>query len=151
MAAKFITEPKADEAIDNGVAQLNVLLEAGRAPGFAIFVNNFPGHGGGPPAHHHNAYDEAFYVLAGEMEFRVDGETSRVPAGSMAFVPRAPPTRSAIPPPSRPDARRGNTGGHGLDRAHARRGPEPRRDASIVRRARLPGRRPAPWLNGHRP
>lgn len=88
MAAKFITEPKADEAIDNGVAQLNVLLEAGRAPGFAIFVNNFPGHGGGPPAHHHNAYDEAFYVLAGEMEFRVDGETSRVPAGSMAFVPR---------------------------------------------------------------
>ena len=27
-------------------------------------------------------------MLAGEMEFRVDGETSRVPAGSMAFVPR---------------------------------------------------------------
>ena len=61
---------------------------SGRAPGFAIFVNNFPGHGGGPPAHHHNAYDEAFYVLGGEMEFRVDGETSRVPTGSMAFVPR---------------------------------------------------------------
>ncbi|MGB5755323.1 MAG: cupin domain-containing protein [Acidimicrobiales bacterium] len=86
--ASFVTSPRAGEAIDNGVALLDMLLEPGCAPGFAMFVNHFPPMGGGPPAHHHNSYDEAFYVLAGEMEFCVDGETARVPAGSMAFVPR---------------------------------------------------------------
>lgn len=86
--ASFVISPRAGEAIDNGVALLDVLLEPGRAPGFAVFVNHFPPMGGGPPAHHHNSYDEAFYVLSGEMEFRVGGETARVPAGSMAYVPR---------------------------------------------------------------
>ena len=85
MTAPFVIEP--NEAVDNGIAQLNMLLEPGRAEGFAMFINNFPGLGGGPPAHHHNTYDEAFYVLSGEMEFCVDGHTARVPAGSMAWVP----------------------------------------------------------------
>ena len=88
MAAPFVIEPNRDEAVDNGIAELTMLLEPGRAEGFAIFVNNFPGLGGGPPAHHHNSYDEAFYVLTGEMEFCVDGDTARVAAGSMAWVPR---------------------------------------------------------------
>lgn len=88
MVAQFVIEPKADEAVDNGITRMNLLLGPGRAPGFAVFVSNFPGLGGGPPAHHHNSYDEAFYVLGGEMEFRVNGETARVSAGSMAFVPR---------------------------------------------------------------
>lgn len=89
MDAPFLITPSVEGGgIDNGIAQLDVLLEAGRAPGFAIFVNDFPGLGDGPPAHHHDAYDEAFYVLAGEMEFCVDGTTARVPAGSMAFVAR---------------------------------------------------------------
>jgi mannose-6-phosphate isomerase-like protein (cupin superfamily) len=88
MAAPFVIEPKIDEAIDNGIIHMNMLVEPGQAEGFAIFVSHFPPLGGGPPAHHHNTYDEAFYVLSGEMEFRVDGETARVPAGSMAWVPR---------------------------------------------------------------
>ena len=86
MTAPFVIEPNG--AVDNGIAQLNMLLEPGRAEGFAIFINNFPGLGGGPLAHHHNTYDEAFYVLSGEMEFCVDGHTARVPAGSMAWVPQ---------------------------------------------------------------
>jgi quercetin dioxygenase-like cupin family protein len=88
MAAPFLIEPTADNAVDNGIARLNLLLEPGRAQGFAIFVNNFPPFGGGPPSHHHNSYDEAFYVLSGEMEFCVDSVTARVPVGSMAWVPR---------------------------------------------------------------
>ena len=67
---------------------MNVLVEPGSAHGFAIFVSTFPPLGGGPPSHHHDSYDEAFNVLSGEMEFRVDGQTARVPAGSMAWVPR---------------------------------------------------------------
>ncbi len=86
--ASFVISPQAGAGIDNGVALLDVFLGPGRASGFAVFVNHFPPMGGGPPAHHHNSYDEAFYVLSGEMEFCVDGETARVPAGSMAYVPR---------------------------------------------------------------
>lgn len=67
-----------------GVLQVPVVRSG---PRVAMFVNNFPGLGGGPPAHH-DTYDEAFYVLTGEMEFCVDGHTARVPAGSMAFVAR---------------------------------------------------------------
>jgi mannose-6-phosphate isomerase-like protein (cupin superfamily) len=88
VTSTFVIEPNAEKTVDNGIARLNVLVEPGRAPGFAVFVNNFPGFGGGPPAHHHNSYDEAFYVLNGEMEFHVDDVTERVAAGSMAFVPR---------------------------------------------------------------
>jgi quercetin dioxygenase-like cupin family protein len=88
MAARFVIAPKDNEAVDNGIVQMNVLVEPGSAEGFAVFVSSFPPLGGGPPSHHHNSYDEAFYVLSGEMEFRVDGETARVPAGSMAWVPR---------------------------------------------------------------
>ena len=88
MTAAFLITPTAGEAVDNGIVQMNVLLEPGRAEGFAMFVSTFPPLGGGPPAHHHNSYDEAFYILGGEMEFRVDGQTARVPAGSMAWVPR---------------------------------------------------------------
>ena len=84
----FLITTTAEDRVDNGIAMLSVMLDAGRAPGFAIFVNDFPGLGGGPPAHHHNSYDEAFYVLIGEMEFCVDGVTERVLPGSMAFVPR---------------------------------------------------------------
>ena len=88
MSTPFLSTPRFEDDIDNGIARLSVLLGAGQAPGFAVFVNDFPRLGGGPPAHHHDHYDEAFYVLSGEMEFCVDGASARVPSGSMAFVPR---------------------------------------------------------------
>lgn len=84
----FVFAPATESVIDNGIAQLSLLLPPGKAAGFAVFINDFPGLGGGPPAHHHNGYDEAFYLLSGQMEFCVDGRTSIVNTGSMAFVPR---------------------------------------------------------------
>ena len=42
----------------------------------------------GPPLHLHRTWDEAFYVLDGEMTFLVDGRTHAAPAGSFVFVPR---------------------------------------------------------------
>lgn len=88
MSTPFLIEPSDERGVDNTIARLSMLVEPGRSPGFAIFLNEFPGLGDGPPAHHHDRYDEAFYVLAGEMEFCVDRVTARVPTGSMAFVPR---------------------------------------------------------------
>jgi quercetin dioxygenase-like cupin family protein len=103
MATPFVIAPRVDDAVDNGIVQMNVLLEPGRAEGFAMFVSTFPPSGGGPPSHHHDSYDEAFYVLSGEMEFRVDGQTARVRAGSMAWVPRGATHsfRNPCPEPAR--------------------------------------------------
>jgi quercetin dioxygenase-like cupin family protein len=103
MSATFVREPVADQTVDNGVVQMNLLVEPGAAEGFAAFVSTFPPLGGGPPTHHHDSYDEAFYVLSGEMEFRVDGETARVPTGSMAWVPRGATHgfRNPLPEPAR--------------------------------------------------
>jgi quercetin dioxygenase-like cupin family protein len=42
----------------------------------------------GPPLHLHRTWDEAFYVLEGEMSFLIDGRTHTAPAGSFVFVPR---------------------------------------------------------------
>jgi quercetin dioxygenase-like cupin family protein len=42
----------------------------------------------GPPLHLHRTWDEAFYVLEGEMTFLIDGRTHAAPAGSFVFVPR---------------------------------------------------------------
>ena len=45
----------------------------------------------GPPLHLHRTWDEAFYVLEGEMTFLIDGHTSAAPAGSVVFIPRGIP------------------------------------------------------------
>jgi mannose-6-phosphate isomerase-like protein (cupin superfamily) len=42
---------------------------------------------GGPPLHHHD-FDEAFYVLEGEMTFRLGDELFTRRAGEAAFAPR---------------------------------------------------------------
>lgn len=42
----------------------------------------------GPPRHVHEAADEAFVVLSGEVEFWLDGETFRRGPGETAFIPR---------------------------------------------------------------
>ena len=45
----------------------------------------------GPPLHLHRSWDQAFYVLEGEMTFLIGGRTSSVPAGSFVFIPRGIP------------------------------------------------------------
>ena len=44
--------------------------------------------GGGPPPHVQHREDESFYVLEGEFEFLSGGETLRVGAGSLLYVPK---------------------------------------------------------------
>jgi quercetin dioxygenase-like cupin family protein len=43
--------------------------------------------GGGFPGHVHEEYEEVFYVLAGEVEYLIDGTWFSVPRGSTVFVP----------------------------------------------------------------
>ena len=46
-----------------------------------------PAHNAGPPLHTHD-FDEAFYILEGELIFQVDDELTTKRAGELAFVPR---------------------------------------------------------------
>jgi quercetin dioxygenase-like cupin family protein len=41
----------------------------------------------GPPLHHHD-FDEAFYVLEGELTFQVGDELHKAGPGSLTFAPR---------------------------------------------------------------
>jgi quercetin dioxygenase-like cupin family protein len=43
--------------------------------------------GGGFPGHVHDDYEEAFYVLAGQIDYLIGGTWTRAPAGSAVFVP----------------------------------------------------------------
>ena len=44
--------------------------------------------GDGPPLHVHAAEDEAWYVLEGDLRFRLGDELRAAPEGSFVFVPR---------------------------------------------------------------
>ena len=44
--------------------------------------------GGGPAPHIHERSDETFYVISGEVEFLLDGETFLVNPEDVVFVPR---------------------------------------------------------------
>jgi quercetin dioxygenase-like cupin family protein len=45
----------------------------------------------GPPLHVHANEDESWYVLEGDLRFRLGEEVSSAPAGSFVFVPRGTP------------------------------------------------------------
>jgi uncharacterized cupin superfamily protein len=44
--------------------------------------------GGGPPPHIHNAEDELFVVLEGELRLEVDDRTIQAAVGSVLYVPK---------------------------------------------------------------
>ena len=54
---------------------------------FALVENTVPAGFGGPPLHHHD-FDEAFYVLEGELVFQVEDAVIVKRAGEFAFAPR---------------------------------------------------------------
>ena len=65
-----------------------VLLRSEQTDGeLAIVENAVDEQFGGPPLHHHD-FDEAFYVLEGELTFEVAGERLTAAAGEAAFAPR---------------------------------------------------------------
>jgi quercetin dioxygenase-like cupin family protein len=47
--------------------------------------------GDGPPLHRHANEDEAWYILEGQLRFRLDEKLESAPAGSFVYVPRGTP------------------------------------------------------------
>ena len=52
---------------------------------WSLFEEDIP-LGMGPPPHRHN-WDEAYYVLEGEVDFEIDGEPLKIRAGDFARLP----------------------------------------------------------------
>jgi quercetin dioxygenase-like cupin family protein len=66
----------------------NVLLRSEQSGGHvSVMENVVPAHSAGPPLHTHD-FDEAFYMLEGELIFQVDDELFTKRAGDLAFAPR---------------------------------------------------------------
>jgi mannose-6-phosphate isomerase-like protein (cupin superfamily) len=64
-----------------------VLLRGGDSAGAVSMIENrVPPRWEGPPLHHHD-FDEAFYVLAGELTFRLGDALVTRKAGELAFAP----------------------------------------------------------------
>lgn len=54
---------------------------------FAFVENVVPGHWSGRGPHFHRRHEELFYVVEGELQFLLDGETVGAPAGTFVGVP----------------------------------------------------------------
>ena len=64
------------------------ILSSADTGGAMSVVDSVVPAGSGPPRHVHQAEDECFVVLTGEIEFWLDGETFTRGPGGTAFIPR---------------------------------------------------------------
>ena len=89
-AKAVVLAPGAGRAIPRGEAGIVTLKAVSAETGGTLSAYEFvtPPATAGPPLHLHRSWDEAFYVLEGEMTFLIDGQTRTAPAGSFVFVPR---------------------------------------------------------------
>ena len=66
---------------------MTMLCEAGETGGaWSLFEEEVP-FGMGPPPHRHD-WDEAYYILEGEVDFEVDGVPVRSAKGDFNYLPR---------------------------------------------------------------
>jgi quercetin dioxygenase-like cupin family protein len=92
MTQSTVVGPGAGTTIEGPVGGPLTFKVRGEDTGGALtaFENVIPP-GQGPPLHAHADEDESWYVLAGELEFKLGDEIRRAPAGSFVFVARGTP------------------------------------------------------------
>jgi len=84
--------PGAGETIEGPAGgPLTFKVRGEQTAGALTAFENVIAPGDGPPLHRHAAEDEAWYVLAGELRFRLGEEIAAAPAGTFVFVPRGTP------------------------------------------------------------
>lgn len=70
---------------------LTFKVRGGQTNGSLTVLENVIAPGDGPPLHVHANEDEAWYVLEGQLRFRLDAGMHGAAAGSFVFVPRGTP------------------------------------------------------------
>lgn len=76
-----------DTHVWNGTTY-RTILDTSETGGAMSIVDSVSPPRSGPPRHVHDAEDEVFVVLSGEVEFWLDGETFVKGPGESAFIPR---------------------------------------------------------------
>jgi len=89
----IVALPGEGRAIPLGDVGVVMMKAEGRATGGTMSAYEFtsPPRTAGPPLHIHRTWDEAFYVLEGEMTFLIDGEERIAPADTFVFIPHGVP------------------------------------------------------------
>src|SRR3712207_6024293 len=82
-----ILQPGEGRTFPMGGRSITVKADASPGVPFAAFESAPAPGEPGPPPHRHRAYDEAFYVLDGAIEFRVDDRVVTLGAGRFAHGP----------------------------------------------------------------
>ena len=67
---------------------LLLALRGSQTGGRVTALENIVAPGEGPPLHTHDEQDEIWFVVEGDLRFRLEGDVVAAPAGSWAFVPR---------------------------------------------------------------
>jgi quercetin dioxygenase-like cupin family protein len=70
---------------------LTFKLRGDQSGGRITAFENVIAPGDGPPLHTHANEDESFYVLDGELRFKLGDEIGAAPTGSFVFIPRGTP------------------------------------------------------------
>jgi quercetin dioxygenase-like cupin family protein len=68
----------------------HVHLRSEESGGHVSVIETTPAPGAGPPLHHHD-FDETFYVIEGELTFRLHDDTVIARPGDVVFAPRGVP------------------------------------------------------------
>ncbi len=76
------------ETIEWQGTQYRTLLAASQTSARLSIFESLDQPGYGPPRHIHKGEDETFYVLAGEVEFWLEGQTTHHGPGEVVFVER---------------------------------------------------------------
>src|SRR3954466_546892 len=71
--------------------QTEVLLRSEESGGAVSVIENVVPAGAAGPFLHHHDFDEAFYMLEGELTFQVEDRLVEARAGDLAFTPRGVP------------------------------------------------------------
>jgi mannose-6-phosphate isomerase-like protein (cupin superfamily) len=84
-----VLDPDSGErAIDIAGADVTILASSEHTAGtISVLRYTAPAHFPGPPLHIHPRFDEAWYVLDGELTLMPHGEASTLSAGAFAFTP----------------------------------------------------------------
>jgi mannose-6-phosphate isomerase-like protein (cupin superfamily) len=69
------------------VGNVEFLARSGDTPRFNLALIEIQLRRGGPPEHAHEAEDDAFYILEGELTFGVEGEEVVAGPGTFVLVP----------------------------------------------------------------
>jgi quercetin dioxygenase-like cupin family protein len=80
-----VTPAERPKALDLVGEDMTVLASAAQTGSYEIFLQ-VSREGSGPPPHHH-PWDEAFYVLRGEVAFGANGHERTVTPGTLVHVP----------------------------------------------------------------